>query len=419
MPLTLALTRALQNVRNIVRRQRRLPVLLCLGMVFCSISLATSPLPMNQWIDCIQDNVGKYDTDCVLDPSGNPYTISSTIYFWRRNITIDGAWPWPELLRAVGFTGDLMKSGNPSTGPYPTWVRIQNIYFHGNRWNGATSSGFELNLLGCSYCTVTANVLFIGSPNYALGVDPSVPIAVGPSVNFRGIAYGAMYNGDIGNGSGPCPNPTGWYPNVCLNATGNTFYSSGVGAIGPAPRNAQLAFNTFTGNHAECSYDAPGGQIDLDADADSITVVNNTFQNGPSCANGWWADGVELHGTNITLTDNAVEYNAGDGIYMAGAQSVTINTGDTRSWPISNNNGKGSGNFCGAGGFSVLRLTPQETQNITVNNVWAISGQSHGIRIFSCSPGAPSVNVTITNNCVDGSEDGVHDDMNCWEERAY
>src|SRR5205823_1842109 len=154
MPSTLALTRALRNVRNILRCPRRLPALLCLWMVFCCISLATSPLPMSQWIDCIQDNVGRYDTDCLLDPSGDPYTISSTIYFWRRNITIDGAWPWPELLRAVGFTGDLMKSGHPSTDSYPTWVTIQNIYFHGNRWNGATSSGFELNLLGCSYCTV-------------------------------------------------------------------------------------------------------------------------------------------------------------------------------------------------------------------------------------------------------------------------
>jgi hypothetical protein len=371
---------------------------------------------MKDWIDCIQDNVGRYDNDCVLDPGGSPYMVSSTIYFWRRNVTIDGAWPWPELLRAVGFTGDLMKSGNPRTSSYPAWVTIQNVHFHGNRWRGATSSSFELNLFGCSYCIVTANALFMDSPYYALGVDPSVPIAVGPSVNFRGVAYGAMYNGDIGNGPGPCRNPTGWYPNVCLNVTGNTFYGSGVGAIGPAPKIAQLASNTFTGNHSECSFDAPGGQIDLDEDADSIMVVNNTFQNGPSCANEWWADGVELHGTRIILTDNAIEYNAGDGIYMAGAQGVTINSSDPGSWPISNNNEKGSGNFCGAGGFSGIEINAAgNTQDITVNNVWTISGHSHGIRIFSCSPGAPSVNVTITNNCADGNEDGIHDDMNCSE----
>ena len=367
----------------------------------------TVPLTLDQWKDCITNNSGGYDTDCVLQ-SGD-YTISSTIWVWRSNITIRGAWPWPMLRRAVGFTQDLMLTATPTS-----WINIKDIYFHGNRWNGATSVASELNLTGCSYCQVNANALFIGSPNYALNAPPNVPIAVG-YVNFQGNRFAGIFAGSAPE----CYNPIYWYPNVCLNVAGSYFYNDGVGSIGPAPKNARIVANTFTGNHSECGYNSPGGQIDLDDGADKITVSNNTFENGPSCANGWWAVGVELHGTNITLTDNIIRYNAGDGVYMDGASYVTVNSTNPASYPISNNNRRGSGNFCG-GGFPGIAINAgsylgRPNHHITLNNLWSISGHTYGVLVRSCNPGAtPNYSLTITNNCVAGNlYGGVHDAMNC------
>lgn len=311
----------------------------------CFACSGTAPLSLDAFADCIGYNFAGYDSDCVLQ-SGE-YSASSTLWIRRSNITVDGAWPWPMLRRAPGFTGDLMRTDSEAN---VSWVTVKNIYFHGNRWNGATSVSFELNLIGCSYCQVTSNALFIGSPYFSLGIDPSKAQAVS-YVNFQGNAYSGIYSG----GGPECPNPTGWYPAVCLNVTGSYFYSHGVGAIGFEPKNAQISYNSFTYNHTDCQYNAPGGQIDLDAGADKVTVFNNTFENGPSCPNGFWAQGVELHGTNITLRDNTIRYNAGEGIYMEGAQNVAITSTNPPSYPISNNNQRGSG-FPGCGGFPAIRV---------------------------------------------------------------
>jgi hypothetical protein len=224
-----------------------------------------------------------------------------------------------------------------------------------------------------------------------------------------------MYNG----GAPECPYPAYWDPHVCLNVVASYFMSSGVGAIGPAPKNAQIALNTFSGNHAECSYNAPGGQIDLDADADKITVANNTFEYGPTCTNGYWATGVELHGTNITLTNNIIRYNAGQGIGIDGAAYITISSTDPASYPINNNNQKGTGNVCG-GGFAGIEINANSylgrpTHDVAINNVWSVGGQPYGINVRSCTPGAASnYSLAITNNCVAGNlYGGVHDAMNC------
>jgi hypothetical protein len=376
-------------------------IVLCLMFVFSCAALATEPLSLLDFQDCIGYNSGHYDADCVLQ-SGQ-YSISSTLWIRRSNVTVDGAWPYPVLRRVPGFTGDLMRTADNTE-----WVVVRSIYFDGNRWNGATSASHELNLAGCSYCRVTQYALFTGSPSYALGIDRSKPQAV-EYAQFGDSAYGFIYAGS----QPECSNPSLWYPNVCLSVVGAWFLGSGTNAIGFDPRNALITGNHFSFNHRDCGYGAPGGQIDLDAGADRVTVSGNTFEYGPTCSNGWWAVGVELHGTNLTLIDNTIRYNAGEGIYMEGAQHVTITSTDPATYPISHNNQKGWG-FTGCGGFPGIRVhssyaAGRQTRDITIQNLWSISGHNFGVEVSTCATtGWPVDYITILNNCVAGNAGGVY-----------
>jgi Right handed beta helix region len=192
---------------------------------------------------------------------------------------------------------------------------------------------------------------------------------------------------------------------------GNSFTHNGVNSILDRPQNAVISFNNFSGNHYLCPFSAPGGQIDLDVYASGVDVYRNTFENGPSCSNGYWAQGVELHGLNITLTDNIITSNAGEGVYMDGAQNVTITTDSPSSYQIAHNNTRGSG-FSGCGGFPGIRVHSSNAQGratatVAIKNLWSVGGQSWGVEVSSCGTTGPSINnVTIENNCLAGNLNG-------------
>jgi hypothetical protein len=384
-----------------------------LGTVLPSTCPAQTPLTLAQFTDCIGPNVGGWGSTCELESNAAGYTITQSLTVTRSNITIEGEYPYPTLKRAAGSSQSLIVAP-ASTSPCPNtsgvgspcFVNILNLVLDGYLSEGAPAGFAELNLYGCSYCQ-TNGVTFQNSPNFAALVSPSMPTVLDNST-FTNIAYGGIF---VGTSTTACATPVYWYPHYCFFAVESNFTQNGAGARGPQPMNASIAYDFFSGNHDLCPYNAPGGQIDLDTYANGVSVEYNTFAEGPNCTNGFWAVGVELHGLNLTLTDNLIEYNAGEGIYMDGAQGVTITTDDPSEYQIVDNNLRGSG-FSGCGGFPGIRVHSSNaqgraTENVTIENVWSVYNQSYGVEVSSCATTGPLINyVTIENNCVAGNLHG-------------
>lgn len=107
--------------RFVFRLKGVIPCLLLavLGTVLPSICLATVPLTLTQFTDCIGANHGNWDSDCVLQSNQAGYAITQSLTVSRSCITIEGAYPYPALVRAAGSSQSLMvvpASTNPCSG---------------------------------------------------------------------------------------------------------------------------------------------------------------------------------------------------------------------------------------------------------------------------------------------------------------
>jgi hypothetical protein len=389
-----------------------------LATALCSMCVATVPLTLDQFRDCIGQNVGGWDTDCVLQSGTYNIDNYSVPYLSinRSSITVEGAWPYPTLLRIGSANSWLMRSDGA------TWVIIRHFVFDGNRNGGGFAANApDLDLAECAYCQVY-NATLQNSPNQALDMHSDVPSAIGLSTLTN------AYRGGIYSDEGLCPYPGYWSPHVCQNVVENVITNNGGAGIGMGSSNVLINSNTFSGNNSICSDDAPAGQIGFYSSlSDQVTVEYNTSNSAPTCYyNGhyWWGAGIEYHGTNGTFTDNIIRYNSGEGMYLESAQYVTISTDNPSAYPISNNNQKGSGSTCG--GFPGIRLHTSSSnsrlaQNITINNVWAVGGETWGVQFDACDTGQftgpPIPNVTITNSCFAGNlntgNNGIYDKHNC------
>ena len=399
---------------------------------------APQTLDLAHFIDCVGPNVNGYGPDCVLDSSGSPYTIDGvqqgTITITRSNITVEGAWPYPTILRGVGFNNPLIQTPSVSPGPCPTatelsgpcFVQIQHLIIDGNRGNvGPTCCAADLELPNCEYCFIYYTT-FQNSSNQALYLHSDVPSAVGFST------FTNSYHSGIYTNTGVCPYPMYISPHVCQNIFENAFTASGGAGIGINSQNVQVVYNTFTGNGTICEDNAGAGQIGFsDSSNDNVVISYNTVNNAPTCPIGPWGGyanfGIEYHGTNATIFDNTIQGNSGAAIYMESAQHVTISTDNPSLWPMSNNNRENAGSDC-AGGQPGIRIhtvstsTSRLAEDITINNVWVVGGQTYGVQVDSCDSGSKKgpamlLPLTITNNCFAGNQQagnqGVFDHHNC------
>ena len=364
------------------------------------------PLNLTDFRDCIGPNIGNHGYVCALQ-SGT-YDIDGsatpTLLIERSNITVEGLWPYPTLRRNGAFSAPLI-----GTSSSASWVTIQNFVIDGNWQNGGSSgASVEVDLPNCSYCQVNS-VEMDNSSKFALYLHHDSPTAVRWSSFSNNLLAGIYMD------SGSCSNPSLWSPSVCQSIVNSTFTGNGGSGISFFSQNAQAVSNTLAGNTAHCPDPAPVGQIYVDSGSDAIVISNNTVEGALTCSNGYWGNGLELHGTNLTIANNTIKNNAGEGIYMESTQGVQI-TGDD----IENNNQKGSGSDCRVG-FPGIRLhtasTSRATANITINGVTSI-GQAYGVQADSCDVGqfhgSAINNLTITNSCFAGnSNSGVGDFRNC------
>jgi hypothetical protein len=227
----------------------------------------------------------------------------------------------------------------------------------------------------------------------------------------------------IGPGGSMCPSPFAntYKPNAaCTLVSGSTFIGNGLNAIFSVARNNFIAFNWFSDNHRNATASlAPGGQIDLDFDAENILVWNNVVVDGASSSGPpfTWADGIELHGRDIWLRSNRIHNNGGQGIYMEEAQDVLIsdvNGFEGSYFTISRNNRRWGGGFTPCGPFPAVSIhagppSYRKTKNITIQNIALINGHQPAVKISKCglSSAVLTENVVVSHSCLSGNIGGV------------
>lgn len=133
----------------------------------------------------------------------------------------------------------------------------------------------------------------------------------------------------------------------------NTFVDTGAKAVSFGGTNGYIGFNQFYGNHRACPFGSNGGQLLVTQYSNAIRVDHNTIADGPAFCDPpqsqYWADGLELYGSNLIVSDNTVVNNGGHGIQLGGVQTALIVDVYTNASIAQNNrrDGKFSGIWVG------------------------------------------------------------------------
>lgn len=173
------------------------------------------------------------------------------------------------------------------------------------------------------------------------------------------------------------------------------FTNAGEPAILGEMTNVQIVNNVFTNNHSySIPFDDDGGQIDLTVCTNNALLWRNTFQNGSASPNGHVADGIELHGTNISMIDNVVKDNSGGGINMDGVQNIYIANVD----PTTGNFGNGHSGIEIGHSSSTFRTT----EGITIVSAIATGNDQYGVwsDTSNTTPTEPVNHLTILSTCL-------------------
>jgi len=381
----------------------RVPLLLGISALLFAPSARALSFP--QFVACVSA-AGK-DSVCQLD--AGVYTVSATISLGRSNVTITGTATTSPLntvlRRAAGFEGPLL-TDTEKAGTTLNSITIQNLTFDGNRaQNKSPYSDYspDVSIFAVENLTFL-NCQFNNSPNIGLGLygAGTSGVTVDRCAFNDPVIYG-LWSDAPGNNSGitwqQCA-AKHFVHNVTV--ANSTFSNSGEPAILGDMIDLQIVNNVFTNNHSySIPFDDDGGQIDLTVCTQNALIWRNTFQNGAASPNGHVADGVELHGTNISLIDNTVKNNSGDGINMDGAQHIYIANVD----PATGNFGNARSGIAIAHSSATFRLT--EWITIAFGN--AAGNDQYGIwsDTSNTTPSEPVNHLTIVNSCLSGDKLGA------------
>jgi Right handed beta helix region len=191
-----------------------------------------------------------------------------------------------------------------------------------------------------------------------------------------------------------------WTDSLSTNdfvAYDNTFVGSGANAIIFGGTNAYIGFNQFYGNHHACPFGVNGGQLLITQYSNTVWIDHNTVADGPAYCDvpesQFWADGMELYGSNLTLTDNTVINNGGHGIGVGGVQTTWIANIYTNAVIAENNRRQA--------GFSGIWVGTAVSGNSGIQIASAIvgGGQCSGITFQESAPGS-----SVTNTCISGNQ---------------
>jgi parallel beta helix pectate lyase-like protein len=353
---------------------------------------------------------------CQLDTG--TYVLSLPLQMGRSNITVKGTIQTSRadttLRRTPGSKRGLLV--NYLTGLSSITVRDFTFDGAGDQQTGDTSSIEAEVRFNAVKSLLLTNAAFINSPNIALTLEETSAQNTSGAVINNILIDGAPRLGVIALAYGSPGESAGQYLtcdsrrySTDIKITNSTFRNVGANAIALEAKGVQVTNNTLQHNHATAPYNAPGGQIYVEICADDVAILNNTITDGPVTPNGKFADGLELHGTNVVAVDNTITNNAGSGISMSGVQNLFIANWTSGTGVISNNLLAGF-----AGGISLYNAAPgnpneRPVDYITIDHAVSINDQQFaGIGTFLQTPQMNPINhVTLTNNCLAGNLQGA------------
>jgi Right handed beta helix region len=373
-------------------------ILLILGISGILFVQTAGALSFPDFVQCV--GASGHDPVCKLD--AGIYPVSQTISLGRSNITIEGtvlgSLLETTLQRAAGFDDALISDVN-AIGTTLKSVTIRDLTFDGNRdanlspyfaYNPDVSI-FVVQKLRVENCT------FINSPNIGLALygAGTGDVIVDRCYFGNPVVFGMWSDATVDTTNITnldCPNIQ-FVNNVILKDS--VFENAGESGLLAEVTNLQILGNVFTNNHSNTiPFDDSGGQIDLTVCTKNALIWKNTFQDGSASPNGTVADGVELHGTYISLIDNTVKNNSGDGINMDGVQHISIKNSDPTTGSFGN----------GRSGIAIAHSDPtfRITEWISIDSAIATGNVEYGIwsDTSNTTPTEPVNHLTIENTCL-------------------
>jgi hypothetical protein len=373
-------------------------MLLILGISGFLFVQKAGALSFPDFVQCV--GASGHEPVCKLD--AGIYPVSETISLGRSNITIEGtalgSLLETTLQRAPGFDGALISDVN-AIGTRLKSITIRDMSFDGNREANLSPyyaynpdvSIFVVQTLRVDNCT------FVNSPNIGLALygAGTGDVIVNQSYFGNPVVFGMWSDATVDTTNITyldCPNIR-FVNNVILK--NSVFENAGESGLLAEVTNLQILGNVFTNNHSNSiPFDDSGGQIDLTVCAKNALISKNTFQDGSASPNGTVADGIELHGTNISLIDNTVKNNSGDGINMDGVQHILISNSDSRTGSTGN----------GRSGIAIAHSDPtfRITEWINIDSAIATGNAEYGIwsDTSNTTPTEPVNHLTIENTCL-------------------
>jgi hypothetical protein len=374
----------------------RIPLLLGIsGLLFIPTAGALS---FQDFVQC----VGASGQGAVCRLDAGIYPVSETISIGRSDMTIEGtvlnSLLETTLQRAPGFDGALLTDVG-AIGTTLESITVRDLTFDGNRDENVSPyyaynpdvSIFVVQKLRVEHCT------FINSPNIGLALygAGTGDVIVNQCYFGNPVVFGMWSDATVDTTNITyldCPNIQ-FVKNVILKHS--VFENAGESGLLAEVTNLQILENVFTNNHSNTiPFGDSGGQIDLTVCAKHALISKNTFQNGSVSPNGTVADGIELHGTYISLLDNTVKNNSGDGITMDGVQHISIKNSDPTTGSFGN----------GRSGIAIAHSDPtfRTTEWISIDSAIATENAEYGIwsDTSNTTPTQPVNHLTIENTCL-------------------
>ena len=383
-------------------------------ILFLGVAYACRAASLTDFTKCI--GAQGQGAVCQLD-AGN-YQLSLPLVIGRSNITVKGTIATSRsdttLQRAPGSTRGLLV--NYAGGLRS--ITVRDFTFDGARGHQTgTASSIEPDVRFISVKSLLiVNSAFINSPSIALTLEgnPGQDATSGAVINNISVDNATNLGIWAYAYAGPSDTPGKYltcgslvYPSN-IKITNSVFTNVGANAIALEAKDVRVTNNTLRHNHETAPYNAPGGQIYVQICADNAALLNNVISDGPATANGWYAEGIELHGTNLAVVDNTISNNAGSGISMSAVRNVFIANWASGSGVISNNLSAGN-----LGGISLYNAAPgdvneRQVDSVMIDHAVSIGGHLAGIGIFlQTGQTAPINHVTLTNNCLAGNLKGA------------
>jgi hypothetical protein len=371
---------------------------LILGVAGLLFVRTVGALTFPDFVQCV--GASGHGPVCKLD--AGIYPVSETISLGRSNITVEGSVLGSlletTLQRTPGFEGALISDVN-AIGTTLRSITIRDLTVDGNRAQNAEAyysydpdvSIFVVKKLLFENCS------FINSPNIGLGLygAGTGDVVVDQCYFGNPVVYG-MWSDATGDNSGitykECATEK-FVNNVTVERS--VFENAGEPAILGEMSNVTISENVFTNNHSNSiPFGDNGGQIDLTVCTKNALIWKNTFQDGSASPNGTTADGIELHGTYISVIDNTVKNNSGGGISMDGVQHVLILNSEPRTGSFGN----------GHSGIEIAHSssTFRTTEWITVISAIAAENAQYGVwsDTSNTTPTERVNHLTVENTCL-------------------